>query len=157
MANRTKQLNLVEARELAPSVDPTVALQRNLAFVLFDTVKEMDVAEIVNGLVAEAKKGDKKAAALLLNVITKAGQGSAAPTTGPKVIREPVLIDTPAKKTLRRLVALHIHVNGPSPINVLAELVGLGEPETAALLDSDWFASNSQGVCLTPSGRSAVG
>ena len=27
----------------------------------------------------------------------------------------------------------------------------------AALLDSDWFASNSQGVCLTPSGRSAVG
>lgn len=104
MGSRTKQLNLVEAREIAPSVDPTVALQRNLAFVLFDTVKETDVVEIVNNLVADAKKGDKKAAGLLLSIITKAGASGAAPTaaTGPKVVREPVLIETPAKKTLRR-------------------------------------------------------
>lgn len=159
---KNNPLRLDDARALTPPVDAADALRRNLATVVFESIKTNDVQDIVGGLVKEAKEGDKKAASLILNLLTKVTPQATQPVATPEprvqreIIERPVMVDSPATVALQKLIALSIHVNGTLSLSAMAALTGLPETDVPALLDSEWFVRTSKGISLTPAGRNAI-
>ena len=143
-------LRLAKAREDTPAVDPVDAVKRSLVMAVYGKIGEEDVEEIVEGMVAAAKSGDKRSAKMLLDLVTKAQGGKT------QVIEKPVMVEAGAKQ-LRLLAAYAIDKNGPMRIEALAGLVGMSDSDTAALLDGCWFLTGKDGIELTPAGKRQVG
>ena len=64
-----RSLNLSEARELTPPVNPVEAMRKQLALALFDAVKPQDVIDLALKLKEQAMAGDLKAAKLYLDLM----------------------------------------------------------------------------------------
>jgi hypothetical protein len=143
-------LRLAEARKETPAVDPVDAVKRSLVMAVYGQIGEEDVEEIVQTIVEKAKAGDRTAAKMMLDLITKSQGGKT------QVIEKPVMVEAGAKQ-LRLLAAYAIDKNGPMPVEALAKLVGMSDSDTAALLDGCWFLSGPKGLTLTNEGKRQVG
>lgn len=73
-----RQVNLREARERAPAVNPLEAMRRQLALGLFGAVKENDLAELAAKLKAMALDGDLKAMKLYFDLVMPKGEPEVA-------------------------------------------------------------------------------
>lgn len=151
-ASRTT-LRLAEARDTTPPPpDPVEAVKKSLVMTLYGRIGDQDVEQLVDSIKAKALAGDKHAARLLLDLVTKAAAGPAQT----RVIEKVVMSD-PGSRQLRLLCAYAIAHNGTMGLAALADLVGLPEEDAANLLEGCWFERSSRGYGLTTEGKQQVG
>lgn len=176
---------LSEMQSLTPAPNGVGAWAEKLREAAYDAVKEADVQELIKSLMEKAKAGDLKAAKFVMDFLTggapkvqmqtvivhkrtKTTQRQAPPPAkgerhSPDLDElmearpRPAALDaSPSVKVLRRLAALSLNANGPSPGPALAAQLEVTAEELETVLECDWFALKGGHWSLTPEGRQAI-
>lgn len=176
-----RPLKLTDADDRTPAPQGLGKWAENLRNAAYNAVNESDVEELIKTMMGKAKAGDVSAAKFVLGFLTggppkvqiqkivirdrrprKVKSVDATPVAGdgggPPLTPAPAaMLAVPTMKVYRRLAALFLLANGPSPADAVANNLEMENAQAADVLNCDWFKGVKGKIELTPAGRQAVG
>lgn len=122
----------------------------------------------MRGLMSKAKTGDIAAARLVLGYLTGGGASKSGRKKGrsrqdreaERVVEAepaaPVMIESPAARQFRRLIALYLVQNMTARIGEMERMLEIPEKDLRGFLNHEWFSETKGVYSVTPEGRNAV-
>jgi hypothetical protein len=168
MSSRLKATTSVCINGVHITPAEVAAKAQRLRAAVVASVSELDMVEVMQTMVEQAKRGNMWAAKLLLQVIGAtgpAGVGNVVQVnvgdTTPRLAPAPVeFVETdPAERIgLQIRIASLLSGRGNVPLSVIANELSVPRRNIPELLDSEWFEMTQDGARLTSAGKKeAVG